>query len=135
MPVAIFILVIMALLAAGIIGLASQSNRSALQEEFSNRAFYAAESGASWAVTRLLTETGMASKVDSDSACTFINAGTNGQINFSADGLSDCSAQVSCDLDEDVTTNISYYKINSAGSCGTWALRATRRLEVGLRSN
>ena len=53
MPVAVFILVIMALLAAAIVQLSSPNNISAAQEILSTRAFYAAESGASWAMSQL----------------------------------------------------------------------------------
>jgi len=128
MPVAIFILVIMALLAAAIVQTSSRNNLSAAQEILSTRAFYAAESGASWGMSQLLFNAGgSASKAFSDTRCTgTVNAQT---LNFSAPGLVGCSAALVCTI-ETVGT-IGYYQVTSAGVCGAGQVQARRVIQVG----
>lgn len=131
LPVAVFILVIMALLAAGIATLSSHSNLSAAQEELSNRAFYAAESGASWGMSRLFFNAGgAANKTFSDGACDAIGASFN--LPFTQTGLSGCSAVVSCTRQTSGT--VGYYTLQSAGNCGTGQAQAVRRVQVGAKN-
>jgi len=131
LPIAVFILVIMALLAAAIVQLSSRNNLSSAQEVFSTRAFYAAESGASWAMSRLLFNTGSSvTKADSDIQC---GNPVNGKtINFTPAGLAGCSATLSCSVDTVGSTG--YYSIVSTGVCGAGQVQATRVVEVGARN-
>ncbi|MCB1662879.1 MAG: pilus assembly PilX N-terminal domain-containing protein [Pseudomonadales bacterium] len=132
LPIAVFILVIMALLAVGIAQLSSRSNLSATHEELSNRAFYAAESGASWAMSRLFfNASGPADSTHSNLECTAIGASSN--LSFSQAGLYSCSAVVSCVSQSG--SNASYYTINSQGSCGSGQVQAIRKLEIGAKNN
>ena len=132
LPVAIFVLVIMALLAAAIVQLSSRNNLSSAQEVFSTRAFYAAESGASWAMSQLFfNSTGSADKTFSDAAC---SGPVNGQsLTFSNEGLNGCRASLSCSAETIATTG--YYRIVSTGTCGTGDVQATRVVEVGGRND
>lgn len=131
LPVAIFVLVIMALLAAGLVQLSAVSNLAAAQEELSNRAFYAAESGASWAMASLFFDAGgTADKSYSDAACTAVGGAST--LNFSQPGLYTCSATVSCSAQ---TINLTgYYSIQSVGRCGTGQGQAVRNIEVGAKN-
>jgi len=131
LPIAVFILVIMSLLAAAIVQLSSRNNLSSAQEVFSTRAFYAAESGASWAMSQLFfNATGSATKAFSDIQC---GSPVNGKtLNFTAAGLGGCSATLSCSVDTVGSTG--YYRIVSTGVCGTGQVQARRVVEVGGRN-
>ncbi len=131
LPVAVFVLVIMALLSAGLVQLSAVSNLAAAQEELSNRAFYAAESGASWAMASLFFNAGgTADKSFSDTACATL--GSASTLNFSQPGLYTCTATVSCSAQ---TINLTgYYSIHSIGRCGTGQGQAIRRIEVGAKN-
>lgn len=128
LPIAVFILVIMALLAVGIAELSSRSNLSAAQEELSNRAFYAAESAASWGMSRLFFNAGgSADKAFSDNACAAIGGSFN--MAFNQPGLRTCFAVIGCSAQTANSTG--YYRIASIGTCGTGQAQAIRRIEVG----
>lgn len=130
LPVVVFILVIMALLAAGITRLSSRSNLAAAQEELSNRAFFAAESGASWAMSRLFFNAGgAADKAFSDAACGAVDGST---LNFTRVGLGTCSAAVSCSAQGVGATG--FYTLLSQGACSTGQTRTLRTVKVGARN-
>ena len=132
MPVVVFIVVIMALLATAIVELVSRSAFSATQEELSNRAFYAAESGASWAMSRLFYVPAPGAQAGQGSANTACAALTGTNLSFtSAAGLVSCSASVTCSANASGTTG--FYTISSVGSCGTAPVNAVRQVEVGAR--
>ena len=129
MPVVIFIIVIMALLAAAIVQLSGQSNRAAMQEEISNRAFYSAESGASWAMTRIFDAAGANSQSMADGIC---NSGVNGQIlSFNVAGLNGCNASLTCNVSS--AGSASFYRVTSVGSCTFGSVQAARTVQVGAR--
>jgi len=131
LPVAVFIVVIMALLAAAIVQLSSRNNLSSAQEVFSVRAFYAAESGASWAMSQLFfNSTGSADKDFSDLSC---NASVDvATLTFAPPGLAGCRAVLTCNAEEVGTTG--YYQVVSTGSCGSGQVQATRVVAVGGRN-
>lgn len=139
LPIAVFILVIMALLAAGIVQLSSQSNLSAAQEELSNRAFYAAESGASWAMSKLFfNAVGSADRAFSDVACDNIGAPPNISSTL---GLVSCTLSVSCAcLDvggacaSQAVGQPNYYTVVSTGTCGSGQVQGVRTIEVGAKN-
>ena len=133
LPVAIFVLVIMALLAAAIVQLSSRSNIASTQEELSNRAFYAAESGASWAMSRLFFSTGSpADRAYSDAQCAAL--GGPPVLNGAA-GLRDCTVAVSCAAAASASGAASLYTINSVGTCaGGTAAEAVRTVQVGAKN-
>lgn len=139
LPIAVFVLVVMALLAVAIAQLSSRSNLSATHEELSNRAFYAAESGASWAMSRLFFNgAGTADRSFSDLACD--NLGATPSLNSIA-GLATCSASVTCacvglaNCAAQAAGETNYYTIESTGTCGSGQVLATRKLQVGAKNN
>lgn len=131
LPVAVFVLVIMAILAAAIVQLSSRNNLSSAQEVFSTRAFYAAESGASWAMSRLFfNASGSADKAFSDAQC--VNPVNNKTLVFTVSGLAGCSVSLTCSADTVGSTG--YYRVVSTGVCGTGEVQARRIVEVGGRN-
>lgn len=132
LPVAVFILVIMAVLAAAIVQLSSRNNLSSAQEVFSTRAFYAAESGASWAMSRLFFNAGgSADKTFSDAQCAS-NAVNNNTLTFTVAGLAGCSANITCSAN--TVDAVGYYRVVSTGLCGAGQVQARRVVEVGGRN-
>ncbi len=130
LPVAVFILVIMALLAAGISRLSSQGNMAAAQEELSNRAFFAAESGASWAMSRLFFNAGgTADKAFSDAACAAVSGAT---LNFARPGLATCSATLGCSTQAVGTTG--FYTVQSQGTCSSGQTQTFRTVAAGAKN-
>jgi len=130
LPVAIFIIVIMAMIGIGMVQLSNQNTRSSLQEEFSNRAFYAAESGASYALNRLLGAAGNAPLAASTAACTALNGSS---LTFNAQGLQGCRTSFQCDVQN--AGGATYYNVSSAGRCVAGSIQAQRTVLVGTQSN
>ncbi len=110
-PAAIFVITLMALLAAAINLLVGQ-NAEVFEEEISlTRAFYAAESGAGFAMNSLFP------------AEEFPSYGVNAECaagprlyEFTVEGLSVCTASVTCATDATVS-GVEYYTIRSTGTC------------------
>lgn len=118
LPVAIFIITVLALLVLGMSQLQESSGQAVSLQIQSQRAFFAAESGAQVAVAAVLPD-------DSGDSVSCAAAPTSSPINFSASGLSSCQARITCLETSGVLT------IESAGSCGTGIDQASRT--VGVR--
>ena len=118
LPATIFIIVILAMIVLAMSDLNDASSRSFVQGYQSQRAFYAAESGAQIGMNRI-----------------FLGAGSCGAspINFNADGLNNCSAALSCS--QVVVSSVTYYTVTSIGTCGTGDDMAQREIQVRARSN
>jgi MSHA biogenesis protein MshP len=111
LPAAIFIIVIMALISVAI-NLLVQQNAQSFEEELNlTRAFYAAESGAGFAMNRIFPPEEYSSYTNGN--CPNAAADT---YDFNQDGLNQCSVDVTCEL---VTiSGTTYATITSVGSCG-----------------
>jgi len=138
MPVAVFVLVIMALLAAAIVQLASRSHFSATQEEISNRAFYAGESGASWGLSRLFfNSAGVADRAFSDAVCDAMGASPS---LAGASGLAGCTVAVTCECKGLANCAVqtagaaNHYTLVSTGTCGSGQVRGLRTIQVGAKN-
>lgn len=107
MPMVVFILVILTLLAAAIMRLSTTSALSIATEVKSSRALHAAESGAQWAMNQIFPPGG------GGGAC-FASPAT---LQFTVGALSGCSATVSCTSPGAINGNI-HYSVTSSGSCG-----------------
>ncbi|MDL0433314.1 hypothetical protein QPM17_19425 [Marinobacter sp. TBZ242] len=123
LPVALFVVTVLAFLVLGMSQLQQSSGESISLQIQSQRAFFAAESGAQVAVRDVL---------DADSC-----GGINSPLDFdAADGLQTCGAALAC---ESVTADIggsggnTVYTITSTGQCGAGADQATRVVEVRVR--
>jgi MSHA biogenesis protein MshP len=129
-PLALFILVVMGVLALTISRTSMQTQTSAIQEFTNIQTFYAAESGAQRGMQRLFFNSNIR-RIDVDGRC----AGWSQTFNFTSDGLKACRAQVNCTFVVDAANIRSFYTITSVGSCGVDQYRAERTIQVGSYMN
>lgn len=123
LPVALFIITVLALLVVAMAQLQQRSGDAIDLQILSQRAFMAAESGAQAGVTDVLHH---GRSCDAD-----------WEVSFAASGLNGCRAQLRCD-----TTDVSdvggsggdtLYRFTSTGTCGSGAEQTTREVEVRIR--
>ena len=117
LPVALFIITVLALLVVGMAQLQESSGRSMSLQIQSQRAFFAAESGGQVGVKRVLDD-------PANPQC-FVDD----TLSFPGGGLSDCRAEIRC---TDVTGN-GLFEVISEGRCGSGQEEARRTVEVRLR--
>lgn len=111
LPAAIFIITVMALIAAAVNQLVSQNAQTYAEEVNLTRAFYAAESGAGFAMNAIFPPEDYATGYPSVNKCPV--AAT--VYNFVSDGLNQCSATVSCT--SIANGGSTYATIESTGVC------------------
>ena len=122
LPIALFIITVLALLVAGMAQLQESSGQAVSLQIQSQRAFFAAESGAQVAVRDVL-EGGSCSAVSSP-------------LDFTVSALDGCSASVACNS---VAANIkgpggdTVFSIASRGQCGSGPDQSERTVEVRVR--
>ncbi|NVJ62351.1 MAG: hypothetical protein HWE27_18330 [Gammaproteobacteria bacterium] len=119
LPAALFIIVILGLLAIALFRMTQTSEVAVAQEILSIRGFYAAESGLQTAAMSAFPVSG--------------GAGTcsNFTLNFSTSGLSNCSATVTCT--SYISDGTNFFNITSTGQCSSGELQSSRTLEALLR--
>lgn len=108
LPAAIFVITVLAIIAVAINSLVSQNAQTFEEEVNLTRAFYAAETGAGFAMNRLYAPEDYPAYTSA--AC------ANGTYNLTVDGLNQCTATVTCNLVTISGTN--YATIESEGTCG-----------------
>ncbi|MCI5107504.1 MAG: hypothetical protein MRY76_12370 [Pseudomonadales bacterium] len=111
LPGAIFVITILALLAVAIAALVSQNAQTYEDEINLTRAFYAAESGAGFAMNTIYPP----EEFPGYSSTAECAAGPR-VYNLSVPGLNNCSASVTCT--EVTISGTNYATIESEGSCG-----------------
>lgn len=117
LPVAVFILVIMALIGAAVVSLMEKGQEGVANEVMSTRAFFAAESGAQFALGQVFT-------LDGSPA----NCSAYPQQNYTSTGIASCSASVQCSA---LTVGSrTYYTITSTGNCTTGTINSTRQIQL-----
>jgi MSHA biogenesis protein MshP len=144
LPLALFILVVMGVLALTISRTSIQTQTSTIQEFTNIQAFYAAESGAQRGMQALFLST--TSRKEADQACAEMNIIHNFP---DVNGLQICAVTVGCICHyqnssacvHTVNTNYestspaaltkSFYTITSDGACGQDQYRAERTIQVG----
>lgn len=119
-PAALFVITLLAILAVAINALLEQNAESYEEEMNLTRAFYAAESGAGFAMNSIFPPEEFP-LYNTTAECA---AGPR-EYQFTVDGLSECSASVSCSVDATVG-GVAYYTIVSEGSCDN----VTRTVQV-----
>lgn len=121
LPVALFIITVLALLVLGMAQLQQSSGEAISLQIQSQRAFFAAESGAQVAVGRVL---------DANDCGT-----VPGAVSFSTSGLTACSASLSCQPTNATIDGRDYFvaRITSDGQCGAGPDQANRSVEVMVR--
>ncbi|MFL1405787.1 hypothetical protein ACJO2E_10660 [Marinobacter sp. M1N3S26] len=124
LPVALFIITVLAFLVLGMAQLQQSSGEAISLQIQSQRAFFAAESGAQVAVGQVLAT--------NNDYCSNVPA----TVSFTESGLSGCSATIRCsDPDYDIEgNNYVAVRITSDGQCGAGAPdEANRTVEVMVR--
>ncbi len=121
LPTAIFIITVMALMAVAINQLVNQNAQTFEEEVNLTRAFYAAESGAGFAMNGIYPPEEYPGYAGTSCAGT---PGTPVVYDFTVEGLNQCSATVHCTAVS--TGGSNYLTIESAGSCG----EVTRTIQV-----
>lgn len=144
LPLALFIIVVMGVLALTISRTTTQSQTAVVQEFISLQSFYAAESGAQRGMKALFVDVN--GRQAADAACLAMNLNPD----YSGiDGLSACTVAVNCtcryqngsDCTPANATNYSpmatadvlksFYTVTSVGTCGEREYRAERSIQVG----
>ena len=125
MPMAIFILLALAGLGIAISRLSSASFGSSVQEATLAQSLYAAESGAQYAMHKLLFNESDNAQVDAN--CNNLNGSS---LAFNAVGLASCNVTITCVsvANNDAGSNI--YDLQSAARCGGGELYAERTIAV-----
>jgi MSHA biogenesis protein MshP len=123
LPIAIFIITVLALIVTSMAQQQESSGAAISQQILSQRAFYAAESGAQAAVTQALHGGGCGS--------------VPGSLDFNQAGLQNCSARLECstvqaDIDGDSSPE-TVFTLISEGQCGAGAEATSRTVEVRVR--
>lgn len=118
---AIFVLVVLAILGASMTRLLGAGSESTAREVIAVRALMAAESGAQRKLNEIFSEPTAALR---PAICTTASA----LWSHSIDGLNGCEVDVDCDV---VTVSgANYYTINSTGECGPSAAPSVRIVEI-----
>ncbi len=125
LPSAIFVIVILSMMAIAITELDANSSEAVVFDVQSTKAFLAAQSGVQLGLNRLYPPGQAASN------CSNPYFSATPSISFGTTGLDDCTATVSCA--EDIVGGVSYYTLNSLGQCGTGPGLAQRAVEVRVR--
>jgi MSHA biogenesis protein MshP len=128
MPLAIFILVAMGFFAITISRVTGQTAIATTQEAVSVASFYAAESGAQYAMNQLFYDAGSAiSRASVDANCIAVNGDV---LAFTVPGLNGCSASIACTRNTDAANTTSYYLVQSQAGCGSASVTAQRSVEI-----
>ena len=122
LPMALFIITILAMIIAAITDLEESSGVGFSLDVNSMRAFYAAESGAQVAMAEIFPASG-----GGGGSCGSVTP----TLNFSKSGLNGCSVSVTCS--QVTVDSVSYYTLKSTGSCGGGLDRAVRVIDVRAR--
>lgn len=128
MPVAIFILIILAGVAITVTRFSAQTGTANTQESISVATFYAAESGGQYALNRLYYSTVAApTQATVDANCGTINGAS---LNFTSAGLAGCQTTITCSISSNPPLNtVSVYNLTSRGQCGSGFITADRTIE------
>jgi MSHA biogenesis protein MshP len=122
LPATIFIITVLALIVVAMAELNQSSNQAFAQSFQSQKAFYAAESGAQIALNRVFV--GAVACNNSIADINFSSAGA---------GLESCTADLSCN--QVTVSGINYYTISSAATCGTGFETSQRSIQVRASSD
>ena len=120
LPVALFVITVLALIVAGMAQLQTSTAESVTLQLQSQRAFFAAESGAQLGVARALS-----------GGCGAVPAAVPASGTFNTTGLQGCRATLSCTattLDPGGPLEQTFFMLTSTGTCAAGAGGDVRRL-------
>jgi MSHA biogenesis protein MshP len=117
LPAAIFVITLLAVITAAVYQLVGQNAQTYQEQVNSTRAFYAAETGAGFAMNSLFPPEDYPEFLAQPTSCSDWGAGETFPrlYEFSVEGLNQCSASVAC---EDIAFGgVVYPTFTSTGSC------------------
>lgn len=121
---AVFIIVVLSMLAAAMLKITSAGSESVAREIISARALMAAESGAQWKLNKIFPPGGVTDRDECLNPTPYPSFG-------GLEGCSNVSVEVTCTV---VTVPpVNYFTITSQGSCGPIGDAAVRVVEVQAR--
>ncbi|MFD2167780.1 hypothetical protein ACFSJY_16120 [Thalassotalea euphylliae] len=133
---ALFILVVMFLLGAALARLLSSGAEATAYEVLGTRAFQAANSGAQLKLLDVFPlDTATPQNCSAGDATTPTDSATNNYSFVNVDGLNNCSATVSCNMQE--VDGVYYYQLTSTGQCvidSAEGVTTSRTIELEARS-
>lgn len=125
LPLAMFIVVGLAVLALAMSRTGSNTMTAIVQDSITVQAFFAADSGAQYALHQTLFDA--ADSAEAENRCNAVNGSS---VIFDADGLRNCSASFTCARLDAINGN-HIFSVQSAARCGSGTLWAERTIEVG----
>ena len=125
--IAIFVIIVMTLLGTALVRMLSTEAESVAFEVIGTRAFQAAQSGMQWQLQQVfpLGSSGVACP-SATSTKSFVNSGNDGR------GLKNCEAKLQCESFEH--KSITYYQLESTGTCTVGGVKTSRTIAVDARS-
>lgn len=124
-PLALFIVVGLGILAIAITKIAASAHHLAIREDIATQAFFAAESGSQLAIYNLFLSA--STRAHTTNNCTNIHGSNR---NLTAEGVNNCSLSFTCSKTDNATNTQSFYNITSKASCGSGKLSAVRTITV-----
>lgn len=124
-PLAAIIVVGLGVLAIAISRLSGQAATATTQEGLAVQAYYAADSGAQYAMNQVFFSA--TDKTAADANCAAL---VGSSLNYSAPGLTLCSSDITCSTSTVAGSTASYYVITSAATCGSGDSFAERTIAV-----
>ncbi|WP_111978312.1 hypothetical protein [Algibacillus agarilyticus] len=140
---ALFIIVVMSVLASSLVKMLSATNESVAVEVYGTRALLAATTGVDYMLAQLFPID--ASATDTASVNTLACADITSPYSFTLPtstnlGMANCSFTASCfDLVVDVNAsatveNVRYYRVESIGTCDVGEWQTSRKIEVEAKA-
>jgi MSHA biogenesis protein MshP len=126
MPLAAFLVVMMALFALTMSRNTGQSAISSTQEHISLQSFYAAESGAQMGMSQLFFRAGALDRACADDVC--LNTLADPPANIP--GFASCTVTLACTRNTNAADTVSFYQITSTANCGAGNITAQRLVQV-----
>jgi len=124
--IAVFLIIVTSLLAAGLIKMLSSTADSVAYEVIGTRAFQAAQTGAQLKLAQIFPL--------GTAPVTCAVADLNAVPDISAiDGLKGCEITLTCNSDV-IVDGVTYYRVTSTGSCTVADVITSRTIEVGAKS-
>ncbi len=131
--IAVFIVVVMLLLVAGLSKLLIASSEGVSYEVQGTRSFFAAQSGIEFALTELFPlapATATASCPNSLQNGEEVNLALVPTISFDTVGLQSCTAHISCRERVNELDEVTHFWLISTGQCGVDAVQTSRTIEM-----
>ncbi len=134
--IAIFVIVVMGFLANALSRMEWSNSDALAKDVLGTRAWFAAHSANEWILTQIYP-IGDSTNNDIVSVCAAINSEDNSDIDYASGMLSEfkgCS-DITTTCDKKYNSDLAFYKIESAVTCGSGQLQVARKQEVWVRES